>query len=64
MPNTLQGKTVAILATNGFEQSELIKPKQALEEAGARTQVVSPAREKSKVGTTKTGARRSRLTFR
>jgi protease I len=42
MPNTLQGKTVAILATDGFEQSELINPKQALEEAGARTQVVSP----------------------
>jgi protease I len=42
MPNTLQGKTVAILATDGFEQSELVKPKQALEEAGARTQVVSP----------------------
>jgi protease I len=48
MPNTLQGKTVAILATDGFEQSELMKPKQALEEAGARTQVVSPAGEKIK----------------
>jgi protease I len=42
MPNTLQGKTIAILATNGFEQSELTKPKKALEEAGAFTQVVSP----------------------
>lgn len=48
MPNTLQGKTVAILATDGFEQSELTKPKQALEEAGARTQVVSPAGNKIK----------------
>lgn len=48
MPNTLQGKTVAILATDGFEQSELIKPKQALEEAGAKTQVVSPADKKIK----------------
>ncbi len=48
MPNTLKGKTVAILATDGFEQSELIKPKQALEEAGARTQVVSPAEKKIK----------------
>jgi protease I len=46
--NTLQGKTIAILATDGFEQSELIKPKQALEEAGARTQVVSPAEDKIK----------------
>ena len=44
MRNNLQGKTVAILATDGFEQSELMKPKQALEEAGARTQVVSPPR--------------------
>jgi protease I len=48
MPNTLQGKTVAILATDGFEQVELTKPKQALEEAGARTQVVSPAERKIK----------------
>jgi protease I len=48
MPNTLQGKTVAILATDGFEQSELLKPKQALEEAGARTHVVSPAEGKIK----------------
>jgi protease I len=48
MPNSLRGKTVAILATDGFEQSELIKPKQALEEAGARTQVVSPTEKKIK----------------
>ncbi len=46
MANTLTGKTIAILATDGFEQSELIKPKQALEEAGARTQVVSPTEKK------------------
>ena len=48
MPNNLQGKTIAILATDGFEQSELMKPKKALEEAGARTQVVSPAGGKIK----------------
>lgn len=42
MPNTLIGKKIAILATDGFEQSELQKPKKALEEAGAQTQVVSP----------------------
>jgi protease I len=46
MPNNLQGKTIAILATDGFEQSELVKPKKALEEAGARTQVVSPGGKK------------------
>ena len=48
MPGTLKGKTIAILATDGFEQSELIKPKQALEDAGARTQVVSPKDDKIK----------------
>jgi protease I len=42
MPDTLIGKNIAILATDGFEQSELMKPKKALEEAGAHTQVVSP----------------------
>jgi protease I len=42
MDNNLQGKKVAILATDGFEQSELEKPKAALEEVGATTQVVSP----------------------
>ncbi|MGA8620024.1 MAG: type 1 glutamine amidotransferase domain-containing protein [Candidatus Sulfotelmatobacter sp.] len=48
MANTLSGKTIAILATDGFEQSELVKPKKALEEAGARTQVVSPKENKIK----------------
>ena len=48
MPDTLKGKNIAILATDGFEQSELEKPKQALEEAGARTQVISPAENKIK----------------
>jgi protease I len=42
MKKNLAGKRVAILATNGFEQSELEKPKAALEEAGATTIVVSP----------------------
>jgi protease I len=48
MPNNLQGKTVAILATDGFEQSELTKPKKALEDAGAKTQVVSPTGKRIK----------------
>jgi protease I len=42
MNDLLIGKRVAILATNGFEQSELEDPRQALEEAGASTVVVSP----------------------
>jgi protease I len=48
MADTLKGKNIAILATDGFEQSELEKPKSALEEAGARTQVVSPKDDKIK----------------
>lgn len=46
--NTLQGKKVAILVTDGFEQSELLEPRKALDEAGAKTQVVSPAEKKVK----------------
>ena len=38
----LTGKKIAILATDGFEQVELEKPKQALEKAGAKTAIVSP----------------------
>ena len=34
-------KRVMILATNGFEQSELFDPKQNLENAGIETEVVS-----------------------
>lgn len=43
----LNGKKVAILVANGFEQVELTEPKKALDEAGAKTQIVSP--EKGKV---------------
>jgi deglycase len=39
---TLKGLRVAILATNGFEEVELAKPKQALDEAGAKTTVIAP----------------------
>ena len=38
---TLQGKKIAILATDGVEQVELIEPRKALEEAGAKTELVS-----------------------
>lgn len=40
---TLKGMKVAILAAEGFEQAELTEPRKALQEAGAQTQVVSPA---------------------
>ena len=42
MSSRLKGKKIAILATDGFEQSELMQPRQALEEAGAHTEVISP----------------------
>lgn len=38
----LKGRVVAILASDGFEQSELEQPRRALEEAGAQTVVVAP----------------------
>lgn len=39
--NTLSGKRVAILATDGVEQIELLEPRKALDAAGATTSVVS-----------------------
>src|SRR5919112_4147734 len=39
--NTLNGKRVAILATDGVEQIELTEPRKALDQAGAKTVVVS-----------------------
>lgn len=41
MANTLSGKRIAILATDGVEQIELIEPRKALDAAGANTKVVS-----------------------
>jgi protease I len=37
----LNGKRVAILATDMFEQVELVEPRKALEDAGAETELVS-----------------------
>jgi protease I len=42
----LTGKKVAILATDGFEQDELLSPLAALKDAGADVQVISPSEEK------------------
>jgi protease I len=38
---SLKGVNVAILVTDGFEQVELTEPRTALDEAGAKTQIVS-----------------------
>lgn len=42
MNNKLDGKKVAILVADGFEQVELTEPRQALDDAGATTKIVSP----------------------
>lgn len=39
----LSGRKIAILATDGFEQSELMEPLNKLREAGATVEVVSPS---------------------
>jgi len=44
----LSGKRVAILATHGFEQSELEVPLAKLKEAGAKVDVVSPEKPEIK----------------
>ena len=41
MPNELQGKKIAFLAANAFEESELTKPWEALEAAGAELELIS-----------------------
>jgi protease I len=40
----LGGKRVAILVAEGFEQVEMTQPRKALHDAGAQTQIVSPAK--------------------
>jgi protease I len=42
----LSGVKVAILVTDGFEQVELLEPRDALNHAGAETCVVSPKRDR------------------
>jgi len=53
MDADLRGKRVAILVDDGFEQSELTSPREALMGAGAQVDVVSPKKDtvRSKRGT-------------
>lgn len=44
----LDGKKVAILVADGFEQVEMTEPRKALDAAGAKTVLVSPAEGKVK----------------
>jgi len=41
MANELNGKRVAIVATDMVEQVELLEPRRALDEAGAKTELIS-----------------------
>jgi protease I len=40
--DNVTGLKVAILITDGFEEVEMVKPRQALDQAGAKTSIVSP----------------------
>jgi protease I len=42
MTANIRNRTIAVLATDGFEQSELVEPVARLREAGATVHVVSP----------------------
>ncbi len=48
MAQQLGNHKIAILVENGFEQVEMTEPKQALEQAGAKTEVISPVSGKVK----------------
>ena len=53
----LSGKKIMILATHGFEQSELEVPRDRLKAAGAQGDIVSPEKGQiSKAGTRRIGA--------
>lgn len=45
MTDRLSGKKVAFLVTSGFEEAELVQPRDALRKAGAEVDVVSPKRD-------------------
>jgi protease I len=42
MGSELNGRRVAILVTDGFEQVEMTRPREALQQAGATTELISP----------------------
>lgn len=42
MSNELKGQRIAILVADGFEQVEMTGPRKALDDAGAKTEIVSP----------------------
>ena len=43
MPQTLTGRKIAILVTDGFEQVEMTDPRNALDQEGAQTALIAPS---------------------
>lgn len=43
MSEQLKGKTIAVIATDGFEDSELTSPVEAVVAAGAKVEILAPA---------------------
>lgn len=50
-------KRIAILATNGFEESELASPKSAMEKEGFKVDIVSLKKENKILGRRQLGKR-------
>lgn len=48
MADAIKGLRVAILVTDGFEQSEMVEPRKALDQAGAKTTLIAPAKGRVK----------------
>jgi protease I len=48
MVGRLDGKRVAILVTEGFEESEMVEPRDALKQEGAETVLISPKPDRVK----------------
>ena len=46
MPQQRSNHKVAILVEKGFEEVELIEPRKALEQAGAKVEIISPVQGK------------------
>lgn len=45
---TLKGRKIAVLFTDGFEESEYTGPRKALDEAGAEVHVIAPEKRQTK----------------
>jgi protease I len=45
MNNQLNGMRVAVLVTDGFEQVEMTEPRKALQEAGAKVDLIAPKKD-------------------